>query len=347
MNTRTGILLLQLGTPDSPSTRDVRTYLREFLSDPRVIDLPWIARTVLVNAIIAPFRAPKSAKIYRELWQLGSGRSPLLTHTENTRLRLQERMDIHAAKTGETVEVEMAMRYQNPSMESVMERMHQAAYDRIIIIPLFPQYASASTGSAIEKVFDIMRHWWVIPHVDIVSQFYDHDGYLDSITARAASFALDSYDHILFSYHGLPERHVDKVYQQGRCSDRDCANEITPENGWCYKATCYATSRLLAEKLGLNEDRYTVTFQSRLSKQWIEPFSDKVLEKLALDGAKRVLVFSPAFVADCLETLIEIGSEYQTLFRQQGGETVDLVPSSNDHFRFIDCLESLVIQRMR
>ena len=346
MKQKTGILLLQLGTPDSPSTRDVRTYLREFLSDPRVIDLPWIARTVLVNGIIAPFRAPKSAKIYRELWQLGSGRSPLLTHTENTRTRLQERMDVYAAKTGATIDVEMAMRYQNPSMESVLARMHQAAYDRIIILPLFPQYASASTGSAIEKAFDIMRRWWVIPHLDIVSQFYDHDGYLDSIVDRAAAFDLGSYDHILFSYHGLPERHVDKVYNEGLCSDRDCEHEITGENGWCYKATCYATTRLLAEKLGLHEDRYTVTFQSRLSKKWIEPFSDKVLEQLAQKGAKRVLVFSPAFVADCLETLIEIGSEYQTLFRQHGGETVDLVPSSNDHPRFIDCLESLVLDRL-
>ncbi|MDG1346611.1 MAG: ferrochelatase, partial [Crocinitomicaceae bacterium] len=206
---KTGVLLIQLGTPDSPKTRDVRIYLREFLNDPRVIDIPWLPRKLLVNGIIVPFRAPKSAKIYQELWDLTEdGVSPLLTHTEKVKELLQDRLK------NDNVTVEMAMRYQNPSMDSVLARMKTANYDEIIILPFFPQYASASTGSAVEKAMDIIRKWWVIPDVKIISQFYDNEGYLDSIVERTKEFDVKSYDHILFSYHGLPERQVDKVYEE-------------------------------------------------------------------------------------------------------------------------------------
>ncbi len=337
---KTGVLLIQLGTPDSPSTTDVRRYLSEFLNDPRVIDLPLISRKLLVNGIIVPFRAPKSAKIYKKLWEHGNGVSPLLTYTQSVQNLLKERLQ------NDNVTVEMAMRYQNPSMESVLDRMHKANYEQIIIIPLFPQYASASSGSAIEKAMNIIRKWWVIPEIKIVAQFYDHPAYIDSIIERTKAFNLDDYDHILFSYHGLPERHVDKVYNDGLCSDHDCESEVTEENKYCYKATSYATTRLLAEKLGLKESDYTVCFQSRLNEKWLEPFSDKVVEEQAKKGAKKLLAFSPAFVADCLETIIEIGDEYQEIFTEHGGEKVQLVPSSNDHPRFIDCLEDLVRQRL-
>ena len=337
---KTGILLLQLGTPDSPSTSDVRRYLSEFLNDPRVIDLPWLSRKLLVNGIIVPFRAPKSAKIYKKLWEHGNGVSPLLTYTESVRKLLKERFP------EDTVTVEMAMRYQNPSMESVLDRMHKANYDQVIIIPLFPQYASASTGSAVEKAMDIIRKWWVVPEIKIVAQFYDHPAYIDSIVERASAFDLGSYDHILFSYHGLPERHVDKVYNDGLCTDHPCETEITADNTFCYKATSYATTRLIAARLGLQESDYTVCFQSRLNEKWLKPFSDKVVEEQGKKGAKRLLAFSPAFVADCLETIIEIGDEYQEIFEKEGGEKVQLVPSSNDHPRFIDCLEDLVRERL-
>jgi len=337
---KTGVLLLQLGTPDSPSTKDVRRYLTEFLNDPRVIDLPWAARKLLVNGVIVPFRASKSAKIYKKLWEHGNGVSPLLTYTESVRQLLAGRLQ------NEHVTVEMAMRYQNPSMESVLERMHLANYDQLIIIPLFPQYASASTGSAVEKAMNIIRKWWVIPEIKIVSQFYDHPAYIDAVVDRAAAFDVKDYDHILFSYHGLPERHVDKVYNDGLCTDHDCENEVTDENKLCYKATCYATTRLIAEKMGLSPSDYTVCFQSRLDKKWLEPFSDKVVEEQGQKGAKKLLAFSPAFVADCLETIIEIGDEYQEIFEEHGGEKIQLVPSSNDHPRFIDCLEDLVRTRL-
>lgn len=331
-----GVLLIQLGTPDSPKTSDVRRYLSEFLNDPRVIDIPWLPRTLLVNGIIVPFRAPKSAKVYKELWDFGNGVSPLITHTQAVKELLQGRFE------GDDVTIEVAMRYQNPSMESVLDRMRKANYDQIVILPLFPQFASASTGSAVEKAMNIIRKWWVIPDISVISQFYDHPGYIDAVVDRAKEFNLSDYDHVLFSYHGLPERQVDKVYNDGLCKDHACETEITDDNRFCYKATSYATTRIVAEKLGLSEKDYTVCFQSRLDKKWLEPFSDKVVEEWGKKGAKKLLVFSPAFVADCLETIIEIGEEYQEIFEEHGGEKVQLVPSSNDHPRFIDCLEDLV-----
>jgi ferrochelatase len=338
---KTGVLLIQLGTPDSPSTSDVRTYLTEFLNDRRVIDIPWLARKILVNGIIVPFRAPKSAKIYKELWEHGKGKSPLLTHTQTVQKLVQERFN------ATEVTIEMAMRYQNPSMDSVLERMRKVNYDQLIILPLFPQYASASSGSAIEKAMSIISKWWVIPEVKIISQFWDKDGYIDSIVDRAKSFDWKEYDHVLFSYHGLPERQVDKVYDgSDLCSDQPCETEMNDENKFCYKATSYATTRLIAEKLQIPEEKYTVCFQSRLDKKWLTPFSDKVVEEWGKKGAKKLLVFSPAFVADCLETIIEIGGEYQEIFEENGGEKVQLVPSSNDHPRFIDCLVSLIEERL-
>lgn len=338
---KTGVLLIQLGTPDSPATSDVRTYLTEFLNDRRVIDIPWLARKILVNGIIVPFRAPKSAKIYKELWEHGNGKSPLLTHTQTVQKLVQERFN------ATEVTIEMAMRYQNPSMDSVLERMRKVNYDQLIILPLFPQYASASSGSAIEKAMSIISKWWVIPEVKIISQFWDKDGYIDSIVDRAKSFDWKEYDHVLFSYHGLPERQVDKVYDgSDLCSDQPCETEMNDENKFCYKATSYATTRLIAEKLQIPEEKYTVCFQSRLDKKWLTPFSDKVVEEWGKKGAKKLLVFSPAFVADCLETIIEIGGEYQEIFEENGGDKVQLVPSSNDHPRFVDCLVSLIEERL-
>lgn len=339
---KTGVLLLQLGTPDSPSVKDVRKYLTEFLNDPRVIDIPWLPRKLLVNGIIVPFRAPKSAKIYKELWEFGEGVSPLKTHTQKLKELVEKKFE------GEDVTFEVAMRYQNPSMDSVLERMKKALYDQIIIIPLFPQYASASTGSAVEKAMNIIKKWWVIPEIKIVSQFYDNPSFIDAIIERTKAFNLKDYDHILFSYHGLPVRQVDKVYEgeTDLCSDQPCESQINEFNKYCYKATSFATTRLIAEKLGIEEKDYTVCFQSRLDKKWLEPFSDKVVEEWGKKGAKKLLVFSPAFVADCLETIIEIGDEYQEIFEEFGGEKIQLVPSTNAHPKFVDCIEELVRERI-
>ena len=341
MPPKTAVLLIQLGTPDSPSVGDVARYLGEFLNDRRVIDIPWLFRRLLVNGIIVPFRSPKSAKIYRTLWDMSGGKSPLLTHSLKVKSLLAQRF------SGEGVTIEMAMRYQKPSLTETLERLREAQYEKIILVPLFPQYASASTGSALEKALTTIGSWWVMPEIATVNQFYDHPAFIDAVVAQAAPYRLEEYDHILFSYHGLPERQVDKVYPgDDLCQDAACESELTERNHSCYKATCYATSRLLAQRLGLSSDRYTTTFQSRLSKKWIRPFTDEVITEKAEKGAKKLLVFSPAFVSDCLETLVEIGIEYQDHFAAKGGEKVQLVSSSNDHPRFIDCLEDLIRKRL-
>lgn len=337
MKSKTGILLIQLGTPDSPSVGDVRTYLSEFLNDARVIDIPWLLRKILVNLIIVPFRAPKSAKIYKAVWD--DKGSPLLYHTESLTENLQQSL-------GNEYKVHMAMRYKNPSMDKVMEEMRKEHYGRIVVFPLFPQYASATNGSAVEKAMRIMAKWYLLPEIHFVSQFFQHEGYLNSIVEQAKKYNFDDYDHILFSYHGLPERQVDKVYEDGECKDHDCHLELTPENEYCYKATCYATTRLLAKKMDIPEENYTVCFQSRLDKKWLEPFSDKVVIEQAKKGAKKLLVFSPAFVADCLETLIEIGDEYQEIFEEHGGEKVQLVESLNDHPMWVEAVKDIVLKQL-
>lgn len=335
MKTKTGVLLINLGTPDSPSVSDVRSYLSQFLNDPRVIDIPWLSRKMLVNLIIVPFRAPKSAKVYQKLWTENG--SPLLYYSQRVQQLLQ-------VELGSDYDVFLAMRYKNPSIPDVMEQMRKRNYERIIVLPMFPQYASASTGSALDEVMRVLRTWWVIPEIKIISQYYDHPLYLDGFVERSKKYNLADYDHILFSYHGLPERQVDKVYDEGVCADHNCENEITEENKFCYKATCYATTRLLAERLNISADRYTVCFQSRLDKKWLTPFSDKVVEDCAKKGMKKILVFSPAFTADCLETIIEIGDEYQEIFTHHGGEKVQLVESLNDHPLWIACLKDLVVR---
>jgi len=341
MKLKTAVLLINLGTPDSPSVKDVRKYLFEFLNDPRVIDIPAIARFILVNLIIVPFRAPKSAKIYEELWVNnglpdGIKGSPILYYGKSVLEKLQQAL-------GNNYDVYLAMRYKNPSIDDVLADIYKKNYEKIIFIPLFPQYASATTGSVIDKVMRIVSKWWVIPEVKFIGQFYDNDGYINTVVERARKYNLDEFDHVIFSYHGLPVRQVDKVYKDKTlCEEHNCETEINEANQFCYKATCYATTRLIAKKLGLSAEKYTVCFQSRLDKKWLEPFADKVIIEQARKGAKRLLVFSPAFVADCLETLIEIGVEYQKLFEEHGGEKVQLVESLNDHPMWVETLKEMV-----
>jgi ferrochelatase len=333
---KSAVLLVNLGTPDSPSVKDVRSYLSQFLNDPRVIDIPWLLRKILVNLIIVPFRAPKSAKIYQRLWTENG--SPLLYFGVRVKELLQKEL-------GSEFDVYLAMRYKNPSIVDVLEVIRKKNYKRIIVLPLFPQYASASTGSALDEVMRVIRKWWVIPELKIVSQYYDHQKFIEAFVARGKQYNFDEYDHILFSYHGLPERQVDKVYDEGLCADHNCENEITEENKFCYKATCYANTRLLSRELNIPQEKYTVCFQSRLDQKWIKPFSDDVVKECGEKGMKKILVFSPAFTADCLETIIEIGEEYQELFHEHGGEKVQLVESLNDHPLWIQCMKELVLSQ--
>lgn len=332
---KTGALLINLGSPDNPRVPAVYRYLTEFLNDKRVINLPWLARKILVNLIIIPTRVFNSSRIYKKLWT--SNGSPLIHYgqalVEAIRPRLEEN-NIHPY---------LAMRYGQPSIKSVVSAMEKQGFEKIIVLPLFPQYASASSGSAIQRALEEINKWWVIPDLEVVADFYAMEGYIDTIVERAQSKDLKQYDHILFSYHGLPVSHVDQVYPDGVCADRDCEHGVHGDNRFCYKAQCYETTRLIADKLNLGPEQYSVTFQSRLDKNWLEPFSDKVIVEKAKGGAKRLLVFSPAFVTDCLETTIEIGDEYLELFRDHGGDQLDLVESLNLHPMWVQSLQDMLI----
>lgn len=335
---KTGVLLINLGTPDSPTKKDVYPYLTEFLNDPRVIDVPWLQRKLLVNMLIVPFRTPNSTKIYQQLWT--DKGSPLLFYGQELRDDLQKTL-------GSDFGVHLAMRYQHPSLEKVLRKMQKQNYRRIIILPLFPQYASSSTGSAVEKAMQLIKDWWVIPELSVISQFWDNEGYINTIAERAKEYDLSKYGHFLFSYHGLPERQVDKVHLDGKsCEEHRCKTEINNDNQYCYRATCYATTRLLAKKLGIKKENYTVSFQSRLNNRWLEPFSDEVVTQKAKEGIKKLLVFSPAFVADCLETTVEIGIEYKELFTKNGGESLDLVESLNVHPLWVNTVKKMVLEKI-
>ncbi|MFZ5552669.1 MAG: ferrochelatase [Bacteroidota bacterium] len=336
MPQKTAILLINLGTPKSPSVKHVRQYLTEFLNDPRVIDIHPLKRFFLVNGIIIPFRASKSAKIYKKLWTKEG--SPLLLYGEKVKTLLQQSL-------GSEFHVELAMRYQEPSLNNVLEKMRKMNFTKIVLLPLFPQYASSSTGSAVEKAMSIIKKWWVIPEIEIISQFYDHPLFSKTFAEIAKKYSPESFDHVLFSFHGLPVRQLDKVYFDNKpCSDHNCEKEVNEENKFCYKATCYATARMIAAELNLSPEKYSVAFQSRLGKDpWVEPFSDIVIADMPKKGIKKLLVFSPAFIADCLETTIEIGDEYTHLFKENGGEKLQLVESLNDHPGFVQMLRELVL----
>ncbi|WP_162053630.1 ferrochelatase [Pontibacter pamirensis] len=332
-----GVLLVNLGTPDSPNTPDVRKYLREFLLDKRVIDIPAVARYALINGIIAPFRAPKSAKVYKELWTERG--SPLLFHGLDLQKKLQEAL-------GDRYHVAFGMRYQSPSIKSALEELQEQSVDRIIVLPLFPQYASASTGSVQDKVMELVKDWWVIPSINFISSFCDDPGFINSFAELGKQhMAKDNYDHVIFSYHGLPERQVLKGSDKGYCQLGACCNTYNKRNKYCYRAACFATSRLLAEKLGLREDQYTVTFQSRLLKDpWLQPYTDEVLKTFPANGINKVLAFSPAFVADCLETTIEVGEEFREMFMEAGGEKWQLVESLNSEPMWVEAVKEMVLQ---
>ena len=332
---KTGILLLNLGTPDEPKTGPVRRYLRQFLMDPRVVDVKPVLRSFLVNGIIAPFRAPKSAAAYKELWT--DEGSPIKYFGFNVQDQLQEKM-------GPDYVVRLAMRYQNPSIPSVLKEMQKQNVKKIIIFPMFPQYASASTGSAIEEAMRVLASWFTIPEIAIINSYHDDEAVLDIFAANARAMGLDNYDHFLFSYHGVPQRQLRKSDCNNYCLVKEnCCSSLNDLNSMCYSAQCFDTSRKLAEKLNLNEDQYTVAFQSRLGPdKWTQPFTPDVMKQLLESGKKKLMVFSPSFVADCLETTIEIGDEYHEEFLEMGGERLDLVPSLNDKPEWVDAVYNLL-----
>lgn len=331
-----GVLLVNLGTPDSPSTSDVRKYLDEFLMDGRVIDIPALNRALLVKGIIVPFRSPKTAKLYKEIWNENG--SPLMYYSILQRDLLQQ-------KLGDEYEVELAMRYQNPSIESGLEKLRAKQVDNIFVLPLFPHYASASSGSVIQKVMELVSVWPTIPNISFINSFHDNERMIETFAENGRKHQPETYDHVLFSFHGLPQRQLIKSDDTGNhcLKSGNCCETLTEDNKFCYSAQCHHTAKLIADKILLPTDKYTVCFQSRLGKEpWVQPYTSVVIDELAKKGIKRLLVFCPAFVADCLETVYEVTVEYGDEFKKLGGEHVQLVESLNDHPLWIEALEGMV-----
>ena len=327
------LLLVNLGTPDKPSYFSVFKYLRQFLMDGRVININPVLRFLLVNFIICPTRSFSSTKVYKEVWDEETG-SPLLHNTRELSKKLSTKLNEY--------DVHFAMRYQNPSIEKTLEKILEKNPDEIIVLPLFPHYASATTGSVYQEISRIVSKKWVVPNIKFINQFYDNDKFIDAWVEKASKFDIKSYDKVVFSYHGIPNSHVDNVYPDSMCNDHDCELKISEENKFCYKATTYETTKILANRLNLQPDDYKVTYQSRLTNKWLTPFTDQVLEELPKNGHKNVLVFSPAFTADCLETIIEIGDEYLDLFKKAGGNNLDYVESLNYSDSWADAIIDII-----
>lgn len=325
MSDVTGVLLAQLGTPASPAVPDVRRYLREFLSDPRVIDLPAPARWLLVNAIIAPFRAPKSAHAYRAIWTPEG--SPLLVNSRAFAAALQRAL-------GGSFRVALGMRYGAPSLAHALAELCDARVARIVAFPLYPQVAESSTGTAIAAIREAAARRTGSPPVSFVAPFFADAGFVAAVADEARPIlAHERCDHVLFSYHGLPERHVRAADpSRGHClASASCCDAPPPAVlGGCYRAQCFATTRAVARALALPSERVTTSFQSRLGRDpWIKPWTDEELPRLAARGVKRLVVLCPSFVADCLETLEEIGIRARDQWLALGGEALALVPCVN------------------
>lgn len=332
-----GVLLANLGTPASPRVRDVRRYLREFLMDPRVLDMSPIARALLVYGIILPFRPRRSAAAYAQIWSEAG--SPLLANGRALEREL-------AAELGPGHRVELGMRYGRPSIGEAVERLAGAGVERIAVLPLFPQYAASSTGSALERAYREAGARWNVPPLDVVPPFYAHPGFIEAQAALARSeLAQFRADHVLLSYHGLPERQVRRSDPTGtHClAGASCCDAIGDANRDCYRAHCFATSRALAAALDLEPGAHSTSFQSRLGRTpWIRPYTDRVLPELRQRGVSRLAVLCPSFVADCLETLEEIGIRARAQWRDLGGDALLPVPCVNAHPLWVKAAASMI-----
>lgn len=333
-----GVLLINLGTPDSPSTKDVRKYLREFLSDPRVVDINPISRWMLVNLIIAPFRSPKSAEAYQKIWTKEG--SPLLVNTQKLAKNVQK-------KLGEKFKVLPVMRYGNPSIKSGIETLKNLGASQIRALPLYPQYAASSSASTMDVLQRLENEIDNCPDIKVRGAFFNQDKFLDAWKETSEAL-LNNFqaDHILFSFHGVPERHIYAEDLGGRycLKETNCCDKLIPANGLCYRAHCVQTAYGIADRLNLTKDQYTICFQSRLGRtKWIEPYTDILISEYAKKGVKRLAVFCPSFVADCLETLEEIGMRAREQFRSEGGEELLLIPSLNDSEKWVEAVSEMIL----
>lgn len=314
-----GILLVNLGSPDSTEVNDVRTYLREFLMDGKVIDSPWLIRKFVVECFILPRRPINSAEAYKKIWT--DEGSPLIIYSKKLQAKIQNQID---------VPVGLAMRYKNPSIEVGLQELYDQGVRDILVIPLYPQYTMSTTETVADKVIEVQKKKFKDVEIKFLKAFYNHPDYVKVLGDSIKEKLPENFDQLLFSYHGIPERHDKKALEFGK------RNKIEVET---YRNQCFESSRLVAEYLGLKPEQYTTTFQSRLGKDpWIQPYTDKTLEEFPAKGVKNLAVCTPAFVADCLETLEEISMEGKDEFLHAGGETFTYIPCLNDRDDWTDVM---------
>ncbi len=331
-----GILLVNLGTPESTSVSDVRRYLGEFLMDRHVVDVPWLIRKLIVSGFILPTRPKQSAHAYAQIWDAAGPQtgSPLLHYS-------RELLDALAARS--EIPCELAMRYGKPGISAAIDRLQAQGVDQLLLVALYPQYADSTIGTTVEAVSAILPDSM---QLQVLEPFYDHPGYVAAHAKVIADHLPQTWDHLLLSYHGLPERHLTQADPTGsHClKTPDCCQQPSVAHATCYRHQVYATSQRLAAALNIDDDRYSVSFQSRLGRlPWLTPYTDKMLETLPGKGVTRLAVACPAFVADNLETLEEIGITGKKSFLDAGGEEFTLIPCLNSDPAWVEALEELCL----
>lgn len=351
MSSKTAVLLVNLGTPTSTSTKDVKAFIREFLLDSRVIDLPGPLRKLLVDGVIVPFRSTKTAKAYQKIWTKNG--SPLLVNSQALQQKLNLQLNQKTAisdsdSVQDKYDVWLAMRYGKPKLNSILDQILQNNYTRIIILPLYPQYASASTGSVLEKSLKYLSDFRYIPKICCINEFYDDDGYIGSLAnILFRHWQKTSGSHILFSYHGIPQKQLQvplgSQNNQPICNQNNPCNIDYSKPTKCYRAQCYTTTHLVAQKLNLQPEEYSTSFQSRLGKlPWVGPYTEDIIKSLRDKNITDLTVICPSFVVDCLETTEEIGIRLRTLWLESGGTTFNLIPCLNDSPDWIEALAKLI-----
>ena len=331
-----GVLLINLGSPDSTSVSDVRKYLREFLMDPRVLDMPWLVRWCVVNLAILPRRPAQSAEAYEKIWTKEG--SPLVVTSRNVLRELQRR-------AGGDFAAALAMRYRNPSIESAIGGLRAQGVEELLVFPLFPHYAMSSFETAAVRAREVASRLAPVMRLKIAEPYYNDPDFIAALVAGAEDYLKSGYDHLLFSFHGLPERHLRKSDPTGcHCLAKpDCCETPSPAHRTCYRAQCFATVRAFVAAAGVPAGKFSVSFQSRLGRDpWLKPYTDFEFPRLAGSGVKKLLVMCPAFVADCLETLEEIAIRGRDTFIGAGGAEFALIPCMNEHPRWLDALETMV-----
>jgi ferrochelatase len=330
-----GILLMNLGSPDSTETKDVKRYLDEFLMDGKVIDVPYLLRLLIVKGFITPGRSSKSAEAYKTIWTPEG--SPLIVITKQLQKALQELV---------AEPVEIAMRYGNPSPKEGFDKLLQRepGLQEVIAVPLYPHYAMSSYETAVDHAKEAHRKNNYPFSLSFVEPYYNDRGYINALAESMKPYLQQEHDHILFSYHGVPGRHIRKSDTTGcHCLKvENCCEVASPAHATCYRHQCFTTTKLVTKQLGIPNDKYSISFQSRLGKGWLEPFTDIRLQQMPGEGIKKLLILCPAFVSDCLETLEEIAERGKEDFIKAGGESYQMIPCMNVQGPWVEALKGLV-----